>query len=329
MVKVGMLSFAHMHANSYITCLKSLPNVEVVGIADDNSARGKKIAKLHQTKFFSSYEKLLDTDIHAVVICSENVNHKKLTVMAAKSGKHVLCEKPISVSVKDAQTMIDTCEKQGVQLMTAFPCRFAPAVVRVKQMIDEGRIGRILAINGTNHGRMPGGWFIDKKLSGGGAVMDHTVHVADLMRWFTKSEFIEVYAEIDTRFYNFTIDDCGILSLKMDNGIFATLDPSWSRPSVYPTWGDVTMHIIGTDGVIWLDTFNQKMALYNNDDVRPNWVYWGSNMDLEMIKSFIAAIEQNKPVPVTGYDGLKAMEVALGAYAAAKKKAPVKLPLEK
>ncbi|MDI6784454.1 MAG: Gfo/Idh/MocA family oxidoreductase, partial [bacterium] len=260
---------------------------------------------------------------------SENVHHKKLTVMAAKAGKHVLCEKPISVSVKDAQVMIDACEKNSVQLMTAFPCRFAPPVARVKQMIEEGKIGKILAINGTNHGRMPGGWFIEKKLSGGGAVMDHTVHVADLMRWFTKAEFVEVYAEIDTRFYDFKIDDCGTLSMKMNSGAFATLDPSWSRTNVYPTWGDVTMHIIGTDGVIWLDTFNQKMALYNKDDVRPNWLYWGSNMDLDMVKAFIEAVENNKPVPVTGYDGLKAMEVALGAYQSAKKKAPVKLPLVK
>jgi predicted dehydrogenase len=327
MVKVGMLSFAHMHANGYIHCLKQLPNVEVVGIADDNTARGKKIARVHKTKYYPSYEKLLAKDIQAVVICSENVNHKKLTVMAAKAGKHILCEKPISVSVKDAQAMIEVCKKNGVQLMTAFPCRFAPPVARVKQFINEGKIGTILAINGTNHGRMPGGWFIEKKLSGGGAVMDHTVHVADLMRWFTKSEFTEVYAEVDTRFYDFKIDDCGTLSLKMDGGAFATLDPSWSRPSVYPTWGDVTMHIIGTDGVIWLDTFNQKMALYNKDDVRPNWVYWGSNMDLEMVKAFIDAVENNKPVPVTGSDGLKAMEVALGAYASAKKQAPVKLPL--
>jgi predicted dehydrogenase len=329
MVKVGMLSFAHMHAGSYINCLKQLPNVEVVGIADENAVRGKKIAKQHQTKYFSNYEKLLAEDVQAVVVCSENVHHKKLTTLAAKAGKHVICEKPISVSIKDGQAMIDACKQNKVQLMTAFTCRFAPPVARVKQMIEEGQIGKILAINGTNHGRMPGGWFIDKKLSGGGAVMDHTVHVADLMRWMTKAEFTEVYAEIDTRYHDIKIDDCGTLSMKMNNGAFTTLDPSWSRSSVYPTWGDVTMHIIGTDGVVWLDMFNQKMALYNKDDVKPNWIYWGSSSDLEMIKAFIDAVENNKPVPVTGYDGLKAMEVALAAYQSAKLKAPVKLPLNK
>ena len=329
MVKVGMMSFAHMHAYSYANCLRQLPNVELAGIADDDAGRGKKLAKQLNTKYFPSYEKLLKEDIAAVVVCSENVYHKQLTVMAAKAGKHVLCEKPISVSMKDAQAMIEACKKNGVKLMTAFPCRFAPPVERVKQLIDEGKIGKILAINGTNHGRMPGGWFIDKKKSGGGAVMDHTVHVADLMRWITNQEIVEVYAEIDTRFYKINIDDCGILNLKLSNGIFATLDASWSRPKVYPIWGDVTMHIIGTEGVIYLDTFAQKMAVYNNDDVKPNWVYWGSNMDLGMIKSFINAIEKNEPVPITGVDGMKAMEVALGAYASAKKKQPVKLPLAK
>lgn len=151
MVKIGMMSFAHMHAYSYAHCLKQLPNTELVGIADDDSARGKKIAKQLQTKFYPSYEKLLNEDIAAVVVCSENVYHKQLTVMAAKAGKHVLCEKPISVSMKDAQAMIEACDKSGVKLMTAFPCRFAPPVERVKQLIDEGKIGKILAINGTSN----------------------------------------------------------------------------------------------------------------------------------------------------------------------------------
>ena len=77
------------------------------------------------------------------------------------------------------------------------PVRYNATVVRAKQMVDEGKLGRILAMKGTNRGRNPGGWFIDPKLSGGGAVMDHTVHVADIMRWITGAEVKDVYAEVD------------------------------------------------------------------------------------------------------------------------------------
>lgn len=327
MIKIGILSFAHMHAYGYTQALKQLPNVALVGIADDNIKRGKQAAKHFKSKFYNKYKDLVKIS-DAVVITSENAKHKDLTILAATAGKHILCEKPISVSLTDAQVMIDICKKNRVKLQTAFPCRFAASVIRAKQVIDDGKIGKILAIRGTNHGRMPGGWFIDKRKSGGGAVMDHTVHVADLIRWITRQEFTEVYAEIDTRYYKMKIDDCGILSMKMSGGTFCTLDPSWSIPKVYPTWGDVTMRIIGEKGVIYIDAFKQRVNLYNNKDIAAKWIYWGPNIDMGLVKSFIDAIENDTPVCITGEDGLLAMELALGAYQSAKKAKPVRLPLE-
>ena len=116
--------------------------------------------------------------------------------------------------------------------------------------------------------------------------------------------------------------------MKLSDGIFCTLDPSWSRPKAYPTWGDVTMRIIGTEGTITLNAFAQQINLYNNQVQKAQWVYWGSSMDEGLVKSFIDSIKNNTPVPITGEDGLRAMELALGAYQSAKKAKPVKLPLE-
>src|SRR5271154_5237284 len=151
MVKVGILSFAHMHAYSYAHSLKQLFNVSLVGVADDNVKRGQAAAKQFKTKFFKKCVDLVK-EVDAVIITSENVWHKDLTILSANAGKHVLCEKPISISVADAQTMIDVCKKNKVKLQTAFPCRFAPAIKRMKEVIDEGKLGKILAINATNHG---------------------------------------------------------------------------------------------------------------------------------------------------------------------------------
>jgi len=321
-IKIGILSFAHMHGYSYAECLSKLENIEISAIYDDNVNRGKKISKKFNAIYYNDYKKLLKTDISAVVICSENTKHKQLTIAAAKEGKHILCEKPIATTKKDAVDMIETCEKYKVKLMTAFPCRFSTISKRVKQILDENKIGEILAIKGTNHGTMPGNWFIDKKLSGGGAVIDHTVHVADLIRWMIKKEFKNVYAEIDNLYYpELKIDDCGILIIELENGIFASIDPSWSRPNKsFPFWGDVTMRIIGTKGIIDMDLFNQKIVVYNNQQVKTNWSYYGDNIDMEMIRNFIDCIVNNKEVPVSGIDGLKALEVALAAYKSAKLK---------
>jgi predicted dehydrogenase len=213
--------------------------------------------------------------------------------------------------------MIAVCKEKGVMLQTAFPVRFNSSVERAKQMIDNGQLGRILAIKGTNRGTNPGGWFLDVSQSGGGAVIDHTVHVVDLMRWFMKAEVREVFAEVDNRFLDETIDDCGILTFEFDNGVFATLDCSWSRNKTYPTWGDVTLEIVGTEGTLSIDAFAQKLNVYDNKD-GVKWDFYGDDMDEGLIKDFIDAVRTKREPSITGIDGLRAIEVAFAAYESSK-----------
>ena len=176
---------------------------------------------------------------------------------------------------------------------------------------------------------MPGGWFIEKARSGGGAVIDHTVHVADLLRWMLQDEVVEVYAEIGNLIYpDIHIDDCGILSLRFASGAFATIDTSWSRPRINPVGGDVTMEIVGREGVLVLDAFRQRVDVASQVQGRYYWSGWGSDMDLGMIADFVRMIREDAPPPITGYDGLKAMEIALAAYQSAEEGRPVGLPLE-
>lgn len=322
-MRVAILSFAHMHAWSYAAALQQHPGAELALIWDEDGARGQQAASRFGCRFEPSLDAVLASDIGAVIITSANAHHKDLAIRAARAGKHILCEKPIATSVADGEAMIAAAREAGVQFMTAFPCRYSPPVIRVKKALEEGRIGQVLAIKGTNHGRMPGGWFTDKALAGGGAVMDHTVHVADLIRWFLGKEFTSVYAEASTRFYEVDIDDCGMLTMEMEGGVFVSLDPSWSRPPVYPTWGDVTMEIVGTGGTISLDAFSQSLTLYNNEDRAAAWVPYGADMDEGLVADFIRCATENTPPPITGEDGLRAMEVALLAYESAAKGQPV------
>jgi predicted dehydrogenase len=327
MTKIGMLSFAHLHAYSYAACLKNVPDVELVGIWDDSATRGRKAATQFATKFYADRDKLLDTDIDGVIVCSENAKHRALAVAAAKAGKHILCEKPIATTIKHAQDMIAAARSNNVKLQIAFPCRFATPSVEVKKVIESGQIGEVLAVCCTNHGSYPGGWFGDKKLAGGGAVMDHTVHVADLLRWMLKREIVSVYAEVASRLHNIKIDDCGMLNLELEGGIIATQDPSWSRLKCFPTWGDVTMEFVGDKGVIHLDLFKQKFDFYSVKETKSLWVYWGDNMDQGLINDFVGMIREGREPSITGEDGLKALEVTLAAYLSAKKGEKVSLPL--
>jgi UDP-N-acetylglucosamine 3-dehydrogenase len=179
-----------------------------------------------------------------------------------------------------------------------------------------------MAIRGTNRGKNPGGWFVDPALSGGGAVIDHTVHVVDLMRWFMGAEVREVYAEVDSLLTESKVDDCGILTMEFENGVFATLDCSWSRNKTFPSWGDVTLEIIGTEGTLSLDVFAQKLDVYNNDKGLFH-TNWGDDMDSELVGDFVASVRERKAPSVTGEDGMRAVEVARAAYQSAETKYPV------
>ncbi|WNQ10757.1 Gfo/Idh/MocA family oxidoreductase [Paenibacillus aurantius] len=325
-LKIGMISFAHGHANSYLQALVSIPEVKVAGIADENRDRVAKQTEHHGIPYYADYRELLKTDIEAVVICSENVHHLEHITEAARAGKHVLCEKPLCLSVQEMEEAIRVCSENGVQLMTAFPCRYLPAVVRAKEAVDRGDIGEIVAIKGTNRGSMPGRWFIEPGLSGGGALLDHTVHVMDLMNWFTGSRVTEVYAYAATRFHeDLAVDDTGMISVKFENGVFGVLDTSWSRPKAFPTWGDVTMEVIGTKGVLSIDGFAQSNELYSDEIGKGVWAYWGDSMDHYMVKGFVEALLEETPVPITGTDGLRSTEVALAGYESVSRGQPVPL----
>lgn len=326
--KIGMMSFAHMHAGSYAHSIVTRPDTELIGIADHDPQRAEQMARQFETKAFESYEALLAAPgLDAVVICSENARHRSLVELAAKAGKHILCEKPLAIRISDAEAMISACKSAGVQLMTAFPCRYSPAIARLKAIVDSGKAGNILAIRGTNRGRNPGGWFTVKSESGGGATIDHTVHVTDLMRWLLKDEVKEVYAEIGNNIGHKAFDDVGFLNLTFQKGAFGTLDASWSRPNAFPTWGDVTMEVVCDNGTLSLDMFSQNMVLYSDKSESVSWLNWGSNIDDAMVGDFARAVREGSPVAITGEDGLRAAEVALAAYRSAELHAPVALPL--
>jgi predicted dehydrogenase len=323
-MKVGIISFAHMHAYSYAKALNENPEVELVGITDENQKRGLEAAKTYHTAFFPSSEALLSEGLDAVVVTSENARHHRDVLKACEYGVHILCEKPLAISVQECREMIEACEKRGVILQVAFPVRFNTAVAHAKELIDRGEIGEILAIRGTNRGTNPGDWFVVKEKSGGGAVIDHTVHLVDIIRWFTGSEIVEVYAEADRLFSDIETEDAGIVTIELANGVFATIDCSWSRNRTYPTWGDVGLEIIGSKGTLSVEAFAQKLDVYSNH-TGVKWNYWGDDMDASLINDFIEAVKTERAPSVTGIDGLKSVEAVEAAYASIKAHQPIRL----
>ena len=328
-LRFGILSFAHIHAWSYARVVKELEEAELVAIYDDNPERLKKASETYGVKdTYTDYRELLKRDdIDAVIIASENAKHAELAIAAAEAGKHMIVEKPLATSLEDAERMIRAAEKAGVKLQQAFVMRYHDATVTIKGILERGEIGDVLVITTTNHGKYPGLWFGDPELAGGGAVMDHTVHTADLMRWYTGDEVEEVYAVIGEKIRSeLRVEDNALISLKFRKGVIGSIDCSWSRHEGWPIWGDVWLGIIGTEGYIVVDAFRSCINLVV--DGKPlTWVYFGSDCDFNMIRDFVRVVEEDKTPRATGYDGYKALEIALAAYESGKKGEPVKLPL--
>jgi predicted dehydrogenase len=250
-----------------------------------------------------------------LMIAAENTQHHPIALQAAAARIPTLCEKPLATTLADAQAMVDAFARAGVALGTAFPVRYSPAVMRLRDTISAGSLGQTLMVRATNRGTYPGGWFGDPTWSGGGALMDHTVHVADLVRWIWGREIVAVYAEGATRLHDIPVDDVGMLLLTLDDGMIVSLDPSWSRPAgVYPTWGDVTMEVTTVNGIVNLDVFGPHVDVFQQSTGRYQWAGHGVNFDAAMIADWIAALRNGTAAPISGVDGLRAVAVVDAAY---------------
>ena len=319
MIKTGILSLAHHHGEAYISNLRRTAGVELIGVADDDAMRGQTIAAQNQTRYFHTYEDLLEARPDAVIICTENNRHRPLVEMAASRGIHVLCEKPIATTLEDARAIVDACDRAGVLLMTAFPMRFSVPLLEIKARLDHGDFGDVYCFNATNQGELPTKhrtWFVDPELAGGGAIMDHTVHLVDIMRWFLGSEVKTMYARSNRIMHSGEVQvETGALEmLTFDNDVFATIDASWSRPQYWPTWGGLTFEMVTQRGAVLVDAFRQNLNVFRHDWQRSNWAYWGSDINHAMLSELVAAIRENRPPCVTGVDGLRAVEATLAAY---------------
>lgn len=310
-IRVGLISAAHVHAPSFVACFSQNPKAEFVGIWDNERERGESLAKQFDTHSTAELDTLLN-QVDAVAIASENIHHRDHIAAAIRAGKHVLCEKPIAPNADHARQITELIKGSPLTLATAFPCPFSPNFTAALDRIQSGEIGKILAANTTNQGKCPFGWFTNPALSGGGAMIDHVVHVADLLRRIFQSPPTQVQAQTGNNHYSGDIDDTAMVTINYPGGQFATIDSSWSRPANASTWGNVKLNLIGEKGVIELDLFAQGAVLTNQNGVQQTGS--GSNLDANMINDFLDAITEKRPPMSTIADGLLASQIAIRAY---------------
>ncbi len=323
-MRVGIISFAHTHALGYASILRDRADVECVvtdpGHVDRPAGEsgGRELAESIGVGYADTLEELLAWRPEAVIVCSENVRHVDDVELAAAAGAHILCEKPLATTREDASRIVDACERAGVLLMTAFPVRFTAQYGELRHRVRSGAMGEILSISGANNGKLPveRAWFADPALAGGGAVADHTVHIADLVfGLFPDAEATEVFAVANHLLKPAReAETAGLVSIRYSNGITAVIDCSWSVPDHYPTWGGLTLRVIAEDGIAELAPFAERVDGFTELDRSPLWLPYGQDLDAAMLDEFLGAVSEGRQPTPSGRDGQRALEVVLAAY---------------
>lgn len=305
-LRIAVASFAHVHAISYVIALKRMPGIELLvsdpdGVhAPDAEPRGAELAAQLGVNYVDSYDELFAWKPDAVIVTSENVRHRDLVERAASAGVHVLCEKPLATEVEDAHAMVSACERAGVILMVAYPVRFAPQFAAMRAHIEAGSIGEPFAVVGTNNGKIPidsRQWFTDPELAGGGALVDHVVHCADLIDALTGGEQAEtVYATANRTLHadkGVAVETGGLVTITYRSGLIATIDCSWSQPDEAPIWGGLTLSVTGSKGSVEVAPFAERVDGIGSQG--PIHLSYATDIDALLLAEFLSAVRTAGP----------------------------------
>ena len=244
MIRVGMLGCGKIAQVRHIPEYADNANVELYAFYNPTVKRAEDMAAKYGGKVYATAEELIaDPNIDAVSVCAANYAHAELTIKALKAGKHVLCEKPMAVTIEECEEMVKAAKESGKYLMIAHNQRLAKAHACAKQLIDEGLIGKIVSFRTTfGHGGPetwsinPGKntWFFDKSKAAMGVMADLGVHKTDLIHFLTGERVIRTTAKlctIDKRGEDgelIGVDDNAFCIYEMTGGIVGTMTASWT-----------------------------------------------------------------------------------------------------
>jgi myo-inositol 2-dehydrogenase / D-chiro-inositol 1-dehydrogenase len=332
-VRVGLIGsqfISQIHARA----LAHVPDAKVVACASPTEEHVKGFAgQYHIGKCFTDYRKMLEMDeIDMVVIGAPNYLHAQMTIDAANAKKHVVCEKPFSMNLMEADAMIDACAKNNVKLMYAEELCFAPKYVKLKELCDSGALGEVFFIRQSEkHSGPHAPWFWDVEKSGGGVTFDMGCHAFAFFRWmYHDAELDNIYADMGTYVHKDKTkgDDDALIIVNFKGAKKALAEESWAKVGGM----DDRAEAYGSKGIsyanlhmdIALKTYSEVGYDYvvEKAAVSTGWSYtiyeeeWNYGFPQEFAH-FVDCVKNDRKPLVTGQDGKAVMEMIMAAYASA------------
>jgi len=305
-----------IQGENHIRCLKNNPQVELKAIADINKERARNIVEKYKIrKWYEDYRKLLtDPEIEAVSITTPDFLHKEIVIEAARCGKHILVEKPLATSVKDAREIVNVSRASDVKLMVNFSNRWSPPFRHVKESIDKGELGEIFYA----YARLSDTIYVPTKMISWAHKTNVLwflgSHVIDLLLWYFNDEVIKVYGVSKSKVLNakgVATPDFYQAILEFKRGSVATVECSWILPLTYPFIVDFKIEVVGSKGAVNVDRSHHG-AVRKADErgyTYPDILYLphiGVPIFLyESINEFVKCVLEDKEPPIKVEDGLK------------------------
>jgi predicted dehydrogenase len=327
---IGSQFISSIHAES----LQRVHDAEILAVMSPTAGHAKAFAEKHHIpNHFTELNKMLAMpEIDMVVIGAPNYLHCDIVLKAAAASKHIVVEKPLCLNLAEADQMIEACKNARVKLMYAEELCFTPKYVRLKNLLDEGALGKpVLLKQSEKHDGPHADHFWDVERSGGGVVMDMGCHAIQFFRWLNDRNPIKsVYAQMNTSVHTDKTEgeDNALIILEFENGVIASAEESWTKLGGM----DDRAEIHGSEGVAYADvlqgnsiqTYSAKGVGYAVEKAG-NTVGWSFTMFEEIwnygfpqeFEHFVDCVKNDKEPLVNGEDGKAVIEIILAAYESA------------
>lgn len=338
-----------MIANFHAKAIEAIPGAKLVACQSRRLESAEKLANEHGGKAYDDLDQMLeDPNVNVVTICTPSGAHLEPAIRAANAGKHLIIEKPLEITLKRCDKIIESCRKNGVLLSTVFPSRFHRASLLLKQAIDKGRFGTLTLGDAyvkwfrTQEYYDSGQWRGTWNLDGGGALMNQAIHNVDLLTWLM-GPVAEISAQTATLAHDrIEVEDVATASLKFANGALGVIEAS---TAAFPGMLKKT-EIHGSDGSVVIEEEDIKVWQFRKMTARDKKIIeefssvtetGGGAADPSAIgfaahekqfRDFIRAIKSGQPLAIDGSEGRRSVEIILAIYKAAQSGKTVQLPLK-
>jgi 1,5-anhydro-D-fructose reductase (1,5-anhydro-D-mannitol-forming) len=310
----GLIGTGRIAEDRILPGINAFAGNKLAGIVSRDAAKAERLAaKFGAQRAYTSYAEMLRSpDITVVAIHTPNALHAEEVIAAARAGKHVFCDKPMTTTVADAERVLRECEKAGVKVGLNFHNRFMPSFIETKRIVESGEIGEVLLVQveasgGPNPASVRAGWRVDPAIAGLGATMSIGVHVYDIFRFILASEIVNVTACFDTP--RGVMEKTNLSIFRFANGVMAQMNANQTTPNphndfvIYGTKGRITGRGVTRSRI------SGTLEVLTNDGKRRITEFPAIDAHAASVAAFSQTLLEGREPSPSGIDGLRSVQL--------------------